>query len=309
MILDRILLSALKKAMAFRCDGQPQLSYFWPEEYGVSSTPFSFRSGKWTLRGNRYFVPSMSPKALVVFFHGIGAGANAYMQEICALAKQGYLVYAYDNTGCMTSEGQTVGFFPQSLLDQACFFEFLDHEEQAKGLRRFAVGHSWGGYTALGSLQKKYRVEKVVSISGFVSLKDIVLSQAKSLERLEAVLEKALRRGYGEYGALDLLNLMETTDARVLYIQGENDNLVTKQKNYDLLHQRFSNKPNISLMLVEGAMHNPYWTLEAQAYAALLGKDGFIEKGFDNSRVIDYAKLNHDDPVVMKAIFDFLATR
>jgi pimeloyl-ACP methyl ester carboxylesterase len=66
---------------------------------------FSFVSGRWMLSGSRYFVGNWPYKALVVFYHGIGAGRNAYVQPICDLAKQGYLVYAFDNTGSMQSEG------------------------------------------------------------------------------------------------------------------------------------------------------------------------------------------------------------
>ncbi|MCR5348508.1 MAG: lysophospholipase [Bacilli bacterium] len=308
MILDRFLLSMLRKAMGFRGDGNPFLKYFREKEFGISSTPFSFYSGKNLLRGKRFYVEGDFPRAVVIFFHGLGAGYNAYMQEIAAIAKRGYLVYAYDNTGCMTSEGQGIGCLAQSLLDQQAFFTFLDSEKQAEGLPRYAVGHSWGGYTALGALDPRYGVEKVVSISGFISLTRTLMSQEKALAKMEHSLRKALRLGYGEFGALEMADLVFKTSARVLYIQGENDPMVPKPGNYDVLESLCKGKPNVRLMLVKGAMHNPYWTLDAQKYLYELGnKQHAFGLNFDNSLEIDYQRLNQDDPKVMGEIFGFLA--
>ena len=306
MILDRILLSALHKAMSSRGDGQPQLMYFSASEYGVKTSPFSFYSGKWKLNGNRYFVNDGPYKALLVFFHGLGGGSSAYTQEICALAKQGFLVYAYDNTGCMTSEGKSIGFLSQSLVDQAAFFAMLESDPLAKGLPRYAVGHSWGGFTALGALNKEYGVSKVDSLAGVTSLKDIIAGQKKSMERMTPWIEKALRRGYGRFGTIDMYGLIRDADARILYVQGEADPLVRKQTNYDVLQRLFADKPNLELMLVPGALHNPYWTLEAQAYFVSLQKKGILNPDYDNSIVVDYAKLNQDDPQVMGKVFDYL---
>lgn len=306
-MISAFLLSALRKAMDFRCDGQPQLTYFSPEDYGVSSSPFSFRSGKCLLRGNRYFIKEDNYKGVAVFFHGIGAGANAYMSEICALAKRGYLVYAYDNTGCMTSEGAGVGCLAQSLLDQQAFFDFLDKDEAAKGTPRYALGHSWGGYTALGALKEDYHVSKVVSISGFISLPRTLIAQEPKLEKFEAALRRALKKGYGPMGGIDMTELIPNAKAKLLYIQGEADPMVSKADNYDVLQKRFGSDSKVSLLLVPGAMHNPYWTLEAQSYLyQLQTKKKMFGVDFDNSYPIDYDRLNHDDPKIMEAIFAFL---
>ena len=78
-MLATILLFALRKAMACRYDGAPNLDYSFPKDFGMESEPFSFRSGKWLLRGERV-LPKGEPKALVVFFHGLGAGHTAYTQ-------------------------------------------------------------------------------------------------------------------------------------------------------------------------------------------------------------------------------------
>ena len=302
-----ILLAAIKKSMACRYDGAPNLRYFTPADFGMKCEPFSFKSGKWLLRGERVF-PEGEPKALLVFFHGLGAGHSAYTQEICALAKQGYLVYAYDNTGCMTSEGDVARFFPQSLLDQEAFFSYLDEQEKVRDLPRYAAGHSWGGFTALGALDERYHVQKVVCISGFLSVASIVFDVQPKLAKFEKWFRKAMKIGYGKYGNIDMLDMIDASNARVLYVAGENDPMVRVRISYDELNKRFQKQKRVETLLVPDALHQPYWTLEAQAYYHKIKKEHHLfEPTFDNSFAVDYSKLNEDEPKVMAAIFDFLA--
>lgn len=292
--------------MGMRFDGIPCLRYFDEADFGISAEPFSFRSGKWLLRGKKYFLAGVQPKALITFFHGAGAGHSAYMLEIAALVKQGYVVYAYDYTGCMTSEGTGIGNFAQSLLDQQAFYRYLDATSD-KDLPRYAVGHSWGGYTALGALDPEYRVEKVVSISGFLSAKDEILAHAPGMKKFEGLLERALTKGYGKFGCRNMIELLDQTKAKVLYIQGEADPVVPKAICFDILKQRYATDPRVTLLEIEGAMHNPYWTLEAQRYFYQLQKKAkVLAIDFDNHVSVDYSRLNADEPKVMQAIFDFL---
>jgi|GEM_PF-599546 len=307
VILDRILLSALRVAMNFRCDGQPQLDYFPASAYGANEELFSFHSGKNLLRGGKYFVPRPSYRGVVVFFHGVGAGRSAYTQEICAFAKEGYLVYAYDNTGCMTSEGQGIGNLAQSLLDQKAFFAFLDEQKEVAGLPRYAVGHSWGGYTAFGAMNPAYHVDKVISISGFVSLPKMLISQAPALGKFEGLLKKALKRGYGSMAGEEMTEIIAKSNAKLLYIQGELDTMVPKKGNYDVLERRFQNDERVRLRLVKGAMHNPYWDHEAERYSRVLGKDKrLFARDYDVTTKVCYEHLNHDDPAILREMFDFL---
>ena len=301
-----LLLHALNKAVGGRSDGMPYFQYFDESEYGISAKPFSFYSGKNLLRGKKYFLEWKEDQPILIFFHGLGAGASSYTQEIAYFVKRGFLVYAYDNTGCMTSEGRQTGFLPQSLLDQKAFFDFLDHDEDAQGRKRYAMGHSWGGYTAFGGLFEEYHLEKIVSISGFINVCDIVTSRIPILKKFMFLLRGALKKGFGRFGTIDFVKLLENTDKHVMYIQGENDVVVPKKDNYDVLQQRLMNKKNIQLVLVPKANHNPYWTIGTQHYFQdVIRNNKLNQLGFNNHALVEYGKIC-DDPKIMEQIETFL---
>lgn len=306
-MLSLIIASLLKKTFDIRYDGAPVFDFPPVEHFGAESSPFYFRSGDNLLRGDRVFLRNKAPyKAAVVFFHGAGAGATAYSLEIAALAKQGYLVYCYDGTGCMRSPGKVLGL-NQGLLDQKAFFEFLDQDQASIGLSRFAIGHSWGGFLALAALQEGYHIEKTVSMSGFLSLSKMLQYHAKALQKREKPLKKALKHLFGVYGDFDILSLIEKSDKPIYYIQGEHDKMVPLELGYSLLKERFPNKENLKTLLVKRRAHNPYWTVEAERYYEdLIGKEKIMSPNRRWDLKVDNSKLNQDDPEVLKTIFDFL---
>ena len=306
MILDALVLHLIQKSSAQRCDGAPQAFYFTEKDYGISAEPFSFYSGKNLLRGKKYFDGDASKQDIIVFFHGHGAGHSAYMQEIAYLVKAGFIVFSYDSTGCMMSEGKDADFLPRGLYDQKAFFEYLDQREDAKGKRRYAVGHSRGGFMALGALQEGYRVEKVVSISGFMDLQRLVCSREPFFSKAPRLLYKALKRGYGDYGVINMLDVIEKAKKPVYCIFGENDPIVSPKDSYELLKERFGSCDYVKMTLKKNAMHNPYWTLRAEEFFYRLNvKEKYFSKEFDNSYVVDYRKLD-DDLEIMKSIVDFI---
>lgn len=305
-MLSLLLLAALKKAMDFRGDGAPQLRYFSGEDFGVSTSPFSFIYKKHLLRGERFFLPNRPYKGVVVFFHGIGAGHTAYSLEMAYFALHGYLVYGYDCLGCMTSEGHGIGSLCESLGAQKAFFEFLDHDEEAKGLDRYVVGHSWGGYTALAACRKEFGVKAIASIAGFTSCADIMVAKEKRLEKFRPLVRLALRWGYGSFAASDITKALASSSARILYIQGEADTMVEPKYGIEKIKAVFPNDKRVQCVLIPDAGHNPYWTKEAQLYILELVRDHHItSRDFDNQIEIDYGKLNQDDPQFMKSILDF----
>lgn len=307
-VFDPFLSYAFHRFFGGRGDGNPALRYLQPEDYGISSTPFSFLSGKWTLRGERYFASPGPYRGLVIFFHGLSAGRSSYTGEIALLAKAGYLVMAYDNTGCMESEGPGMNGLPQATLDQEAFFAYLDAQEDLSSLRRFAIGHSWGGYMALMALRPEYRVEKAVSAAGFFSLDHLVATSVPQLAFLQRSVRGYVKRKYGKASAKSALDYVKETQKPVLYLQGDKDPVVPTSGHFDYLKAHQAEYPNVTLYSCAGRAHQAFWSVEAQRYfTSLFGDKGERDPSLEEMANIDYQRLCEDDPKVFKTILDFFA--
>lgn len=102
----------------------------------------------------------------VLFCHGMGAGHAAYMTEIARLASFGYAVVAYDSIGCGLSHGKNARGFYANVQSAVAACIAVRADKQLKLLPLYAVGHSWGAYTAL-CLTKIVGLRAVVALSGF----------------------------------------------------------------------------------------------------------------------------------------------
>lgn len=306
-IFDPFISHSLKKNFGHRGDGSPGFTYFFASDYGIRSRFFSFRSGKNTLRGEEYFDQGKDYKGLVIFFHGLSAGRNSYTGEIAYLAKAGYLVMAYDNTGCMQSEGKTMISLSQTALDQKAFFEYLETREDIRDLPRFTIGHSWGGYGAFLALQEQYRVQKAVSVSGFFSFDSLIAEIRPEYAGIQKTLRSYVRRHFGEPASENVLDIIKRRNVPALYIQGDDDPIVPSASHIRYLEKHKEEYPSISLYLAKGRRHQGFWSVNAQRYfTKLFGDFGEKSKGPLALQGLDFHKLTEDDPKIMKAIIDFL---
>ena len=307
IILDSILDKVYKKAFPVRHDGNPALRYPSPTYYGMKESRFTFLSGKNRLVGYRYSNGD-TPKAVLLFFHGATAGHRAYTTEIVSLCKEGFLVYAYDYTGCMMSEGKDCNGMGQPLLDQEAFFRFFEDDPIAKGLDCYAIGHSWGGFCALACLQERYDVKKVVCLAGFNSVADMSShGYKKHRERIKKIIQGYLKRKYGPIGNFDGLELMKKTDREVLCVAGDYDDVVDYNHFFKRYEAEASSNPHIHFLSVKNRGHQCYWTADAQTYYLDLAlKQHFRELDADPNLKIDYKRLLSEDKKVMQSIFDFL---
>ena len=309
MILTALLIHKMNEMHRSRYDGMPNVPYYHPEDLGLQAEDFSFQSGKWRLAGSRYYVKKGSYKALVVFFHGLGAGRDAYLKEIAAFAKQGYLVYAFDNTGCEQSQGPYIYSLSQIVKDQRAFFKWLDEDPEAQGLKRFAVGHSWGGYATIQATRKEYRIEKAVSISGFVSLSTMYALRVnpKMFKIMKPWISFAMWLQFGKDGDPDGVKILKESKCPLLYIQGTKDNMVPIEAGLLDLQKRLAGEHQIKLMSIPNRKHNPYMTLAAENELNRLVAEGITNPKKAPHPEMDLEKTTEQEEHVMKAMFDFLA--
>jgi pimeloyl-ACP methyl ester carboxylesterase len=302
--LGHIMRAPLKR----RWDGSPAFGYVSVREAGVHEERFSFFSGKWLLSGSRYYAKKGQYKALVVFFHGIGSGRNAYNLPIIDLVKQGFLVYAYDNTGSMESEGPCIYGLGQTNKDMRAFFAWLDHDKEAQGLRRYVVGHSWGGYSALMALQPEYKIDRCVSIAGFTCSSDLYVAMTKNfnLKPLKWLIKLNLYNLLGPDGDRSAVPLLQKTPAQVLYIQGDKDPMVPPEAGYLLLQKELPENPHIHYLVRPNRHHQCFLSPMSEKYLEDLMEQGLTSLSCPPGLKMELNKACEEDPEVMKAIFDFL---
>lgn len=296
----------IHKSFRLRYDGNPKLRYENAADYGCSAKKFEFRSGDNILRGEKVFFGDIaSCKEAIVFFHGAGAGHTAYEKEIAFFAKRGYLVYAYDNTGCMESEGKEVGNLAQSVWDAEAFFDYLKSDEDFKGRPIYAIGHSWGGLALTSCLREDCPVSKCVSLSGLVDLSMLYLYGGKLPNWMKSSVQSGIRREYGKKVA-DLDRLLMNAKKPFKYYVGMKIPLIIDSGTAKLVKQISLKNSFVSYAELEDKGHNCYWAAETESYFRdLLDVKNYLSLSSDPSIELDLSKIK-DDPLVMESVIDFL---
>lgn len=302
-----------------RADDKGCIFYFSSDDFdGLNKKAYPFKSSLGhDLSGYLYWYDKPIKKRLVIFDHGIGSGHRGYMREIEVLAKHGYLVFAYDHTGCMESGGETTGGFSQSLMDLDDAVKTLKKERKLKKYQIYVVGHSWGAFSTLNIAALHPEIKKTVAISGFTSL-DRILKQYMGgpLAIFRNKLYKKELEASPIYAKFDAIQSLKKTKAKVLIIHSDDDKTVKPKLSFDLMKKKLKNKKNITFVEVTGKDHNPNYTEEAVKY-----KDEFFatykkalkkkifktdsdKKAFKDS--FDWYRMTEQDEDVWNIIFEHL---
>ena len=144
MLFEKQIVNTFRTSFLRRCDDMGTAHYFSAADFsGLQQEAFSFPSScGHTLQGWFYRYETVIPGRIVVFDHGFGGGHRSYMKEIELLCRHGYLVFAYDHTGCMESGGEDIHGFSQSLRDLDDCLKALKASDRCKDLDFSVMGHS-----------------------------------------------------------------------------------------------------------------------------------------------------------------------
>lgn len=319
MIFEKQIVGAFRAMMFSRCDDKGTAHYFSHTDFeGLRSRPFSFtaKAGH-TLNGSFYFYDGCKEDRLIVFDHGFGGGHRSYMKEIEKLCQEGYKVFAYDHTGCMTSGGESANGLSQSLGDLDCAITALKALPELSGVDLSVIGHSWGGFSTMNIPALHSDISHIVGISGFVSPELLIASYfggimkgyRKPVMRLE-------EEANPEYCRFDATRTLAQTSAKALLIYSENDMMCKKKPHYDALESALSHKEGVKLLLVKNKGHNPNYTEDAVKYLGeyLEKKRKFEKQGklvTDEQRAafvssFDWHRMTEQDESIWEEIFAFL---
>ena len=302
--LSRLLARNEKK----RSDNHPALPFYFAKDLDLKEQRFSFRSGKNVLHGSFYQKSIISKRPLIVFFHGLGSGRLAYTRLIAAFCEKGYEVVSFDYTGCGESEGKWIGPLTHVYYDLEAFFTYLKSLPHLCNREIFTVGHSWGGYAALLSLDSKFSVQKSISFSGFskYSLEISHYFPAKLRKFLLPIIKETLFWEGGVNGDRDALKIIKNTSSKLLHIQGEEDCMVPLFAGIMRIEECAKKNQNIKTILLPKKGHQPYLTLKAEKHYTECIASGILSLKPSSKKSLNLSLATELDKNVMNVVFDFL---
>ena len=230
---------------------------------GLSRTRHEFKSDKGqTLVGYLYEAGSENKKEIIIMAHGFGGGGhNSYMDVANYFAQHGYLVFAYDATGCDESEGEGVGGLAQGVADLDYAISYVEGSSQIPDLPIGLFGHSWGGYAVSSVLTYHPEVKAVIECSGFNSSSDMfedtgfqeagygiyaMLPFVKLHERLK----------FGDYSTNCAMDGFAATDADVMVVHSKDDTVVPVKYGYDKYNEEYKDDSRFTFVEFDDRGHN-----------------------------------------------------
>ncbi len=311
--------AVLKAAFGKRCNGDRRLKYLTCEDFeDLRCAPVSFKSDKGQiLKGALYITAgTVKPLALVIFSHGMGGGHRSYMTEINTLAKNGFAVLAYDNTGTFASEGKSLVGFYQGVRDLKAAIQWANSNEKFDGLKKILVGHSWGGYSVCQNLaDKDLDISGAVAFSapdsGYQVVTGFLGERMAFLAPLFKFIFSIADDRKSGIKCSDILGSL--TSPPVLLMHGDSDTVVTPV-NSPLSSAKVKTNPHITSIMYEGRFHNVYQTKESEEYLnnvfaginALKKIKNPSKEEIDYCYDIDYDLITREDPAVMQTVINFI---
>ena len=265
MIFEKQVVNMYRGMMHTRCDDTETVFYFSVENFpSLKAEPYAFSSSMGhTLQGYFYQYEGAREGRLIVFDHGFGGGHRAYMKEIERLARAGYVVFAYDHTGCMESGGESANGLSQSLCDLNDCLCAITKDARFSGVDISVMGHSWGAFSTMNIVALHPQVSHIVAMCGFVSVEEMIKTFFGGLlspyRKAVLALETASNPDFVQYHAV---NSLSQSDTKALLIYSANDTLC-RPVHYDILKAGLRGKENIRFLYVQNKGHNPNYTEDA----------------------------------------------
>ncbi len=309
LLLILFLLSLFIHQRVFRNRYEPDgiTKYYSEKDYPhLLFQPIEVPTKKGYLRGALYSYFD-DPAALVIFAHGMWGSHSAYIQEIEALAKQGFLVLGFDYYGTERSDGKSIRGLGNSLASLDPMVCYAKKTFPQKDI--YVMGHSWGGFAALGIAQYHPEIKKVVAMSPFISLSQVLRGMLPVF--LRPLIPFLIGIDFfkcGKYSLVKAKRVLKNTEADTLILHSKDDPMIPYRTSTKYLEAHLKNA-KISYCILVNKGHNPDYSEEALAYT----KEAMIHlKALRKAeqqayrRTLDYHKMGELDDKIINIIADFL---
>ena len=250
-----------------RYDGDPAIKYNVLSDFStLNAQSYDIKADKdIMLKGYFYFYNEFDANKLIVFDHGIGAGHEAYLNEIEYLAKSGFTVYAYDHTGCASTAGKGILGFAQGVNDLDHVLTVLNNDERFKDVPRKIIGHSWGAYSCMNVSALHPEVSHIVSLAGFLSARSLSEQYIPKafLKYSEEVMERE-RQHNPKYADMNAIDSLSKSKAKLLHLQSKDDIKVKFELSCAIMMDKLKDRPNTEFIVLDGHNHDPQRTKAAK---------------------------------------------
>ncbi|OFK63180.1 hypothetical protein HMPREF2811_09610 [Globicatella sp. HMSC072A10] len=229
---------------------------------GLQRTEMPFSSNEEQKLMGYLYQKGKNQKGVIVLAHGYGDGGhNSYMDLADYFASNGYYVFTYDATGTDESEGEGVGGFPQGAIDLDYAIRFVKTQDQLKDLPLMLFGHSWGGYSAGNVLNFQPDVQAVITVAAFNQSSDIfeVVGRQEAGDGIEVMMPFVNlyeRIKFGDYATKTALEGFGNTDAKIMIVQSQDDEVVPMAYGYDSFYEQYGEDNRFEFVLYEDRGHN-----------------------------------------------------
>ena len=304
-------------AVLGRYEGDPAFHYDSPSDFpALRVEPYDIMGDRNVmLKGAFYYLEALQPEKLIVFDHGIGAGHLAYLKEIDCLARNGYTVYAYDHTGCVSTGGTGILGFAQGINDLDHVLSALQKDPRFSEVPKKLMGHSWGGYACMNVSALHPEVTHVVSLAGFLSARSLVEQYIPKafLKYSEEVMMRE-RQHNPQYADMDARESLLKSKTRLMHLQSRDDIKVKFTLCCEPLSAALAGRPHTEFVVVERKNHDPQRTeAAAAANAAMLNALQKQRKALKTPAQLaafrasyDWNQITEQDPAIWQKILSFL---
>ena len=122
-------------------------------------------------------------------------------------------------------------------------------------------GHSWGGYSVGSVLNLHPDVKAVVMVAGFNKSMDIIEEEGKKIAGdgvrvLLPYISLYERIKFGKYASYNCINGFEHSEAGVMIIHSADDEMISKEKGFDVFYDSYKNNPRFSFVKYENRGHD-----------------------------------------------------
>lgn len=232
----------------------------WADYDDFERETVTFPSGDETLTGYIYGMDNLS-KGLVVISHGLGGDSEGYISETKYFVDNGFMVFAYDNTGSGASTGDSCIGLVQSVIDLDNALTYVEQNPVFDGLPICLYGHSWGGFATTAILNYDHDIIAVASLAGYNDSLEEMTYVGKSLLGSFAYIEKpfiwlTLRATFGDRMKLTAANgINRAKHTAVMIIQGDLDDFVGFDGPCIYANRDKITREDVEFVLLEGREH------------------------------------------------------